>query len=45
MTVERASAEAIAEVAQGEGMRKLREDGFERVKEGITSVAEVARVT
>ncbi|MDQ3480010.1 MAG: GspE/PulE family protein, partial [Actinomycetota bacterium] len=45
MTVERASAEAIAEVARGEGMRKLREDGLERVKEGITSVAEVARVT
>ena len=45
MTIERASAEAIAEVAQREGMRKLREDGFERVKEGVTSVAEVARVT
>ena len=45
MTVERASAEAIGEVARGEGMRKLREDGLERVKEGITSVAEVARVT
>ena len=45
MTVERASAEAIADVAQREGMRKLREDGFGRVKEGITSIAEVARVT
>jgi len=32
-------------VAVEEGMRRLRDDGFEKIKRGITSVAEVARVT
>ena len=30
--------------AVGQGMRLLREDGFDKVKTGVTSVAEVARV-
>jgi type IV pilus assembly protein PilB len=45
LTVERGSAEDIAKVAVAQGMRPLRADGFEKVKKGITSIAEVARVT
>ncbi len=45
LTVERASADAINAVAVEQGMRPLREDGFDRVKQGITSIAEVSRVT
>jgi type IV pilus assembly protein PilB len=45
LTVERASADAIRRVAVSQGMRELRQDGLERVKEGITSISEVARVT
>ncbi|HYI37246.1 MAG TPA: ATPase, T2SS/T4P/T4SS family [Thermoleophilaceae bacterium] len=45
LTVERASADEISRVAIAQGMRPLREDGFERVKQGVTSIAEVARVT
>jgi type IV pilus assembly protein PilB len=45
LTVERASAEDIRKVAVAQGMRPLRADGFEKVKNGITSIAEVARVT
>ena len=43
--IERASADRIAEVAVRDGMRRLREDGLEKVKQGRTSIAEVARVT
>jgi len=28
-----------------QGMRRLRADGFDKVKQGVTSIAEVARVT
>jgi type IV pilus assembly protein PilB len=45
LTVERASSEDIRKVAVAQGMRPLRADGFEKVKHGITSIAEVARVT
>jgi type IV pilus assembly protein PilB len=45
LTVERASADDIRKVAVAQGMRPLRVDGFEKVKNGITSIAEVARVT
>jgi type IV pilus assembly protein PilB len=45
LTVERASADEIRKVAVAQGMRPLRVDGFEKVKNGITSIAEVARVT
>lgn len=34
----------IAEMARKEGMKTLREEGFEKVKQGITSVEEVLRV-
>jgi type IV pilus assembly protein PilB len=45
LTVERASSDEIRKVAVAQGMRPLRADGFEKVKNGITSIAEVARVT
>ncbi len=45
MAIERTSSEEIGRVAVAQGMRVLREDGFERVKQGVTSVSEVARVT
>jgi type IV pilus assembly protein PilB len=45
LTVERASSEDIRKIAVAQGMRPLRADGFEKVKNGITSIAEVARVT
>jgi type IV pilus assembly protein PilB len=45
LTVERSSADEIKKVAVAQGMRPLRTDGFEKVKNGITSIAEVARVT
>ena len=45
LTVERASSEEIRKVAIAQGMRPLRADGFEKVKNGVTSIAEVARVT
>ena len=43
--LERAAAETIAEVAASQGMRRLREDGMAKVAAGITSLAEVTRVT
>ena len=45
LTIERASADRISEVAMRDGMRRLRQDGFEKVKLGKTSIAEVARVS
>jgi type IV pilus assembly protein PilB len=45
LTVERSSADEIRKVAIAQGMGTLRADGFEKVRNGITSIAEVARVT
>ncbi len=45
LTLERSSAEQIGTVAVGQGMRRLRENGLDKVKAGVTSMAEVARVT
>ena len=42
---ERSSAEAIKNVAVEQGMRLLRDDGLEKVRLGVTSIAEVARVS
>ena len=44
LTVERASADAIRNVAIQQGMQTLREDGLAKVRAGITSIEEVARV-
>ena len=45
LAIERAPADRIAAVANRDGMRSLREDGFDKVLDGVTSIAEVARVT
>ena len=44
MTIARESADVIRNKAVAEGMKLLRDDGLEKVKLGITSIAEVARV-
>jgi type IV pilus assembly protein PilB len=44
LTVEGASEAEITKVAREEGMATLREDGLAKVRAGITSIAEVARV-
>jgi type IV pilus assembly protein PilB len=44
MALERCSADEIREVAVRQGMRRLRDDGLEKVRQGLTSVAEIARV-
>jgi type IV pilus assembly protein PilB len=44
LTVERASADAIRNVAIQQGMQTLREDGLAKVRAGVTSIEEVARV-
>jgi type IV pilus assembly protein PilB len=41
----RNSASAIAATAVGEGMRRLRDDALEKIRAGLTSAAEAARVT
>jgi type II secretion system protein E len=45
LIIERASSAAIKHLACTHGMRTLRDDGWEKVKQGITTVEEVARVT
>jgi type IV pilus assembly protein PilB len=45
LTLKRASAEQVATVAVAEGMRRLRDDGLDKVKSGVTSMPEIARVT
>ena len=45
LILKRSSADAIKETAVGLGMRTLREDGWAKVRNGTTTVAEVVRVT
>jgi type IV pilus assembly protein PilB len=45
LTIARASADEMRGVALDQGMRSLRDDAFEKVKNGITSMSEAARVT
>jgi type IV pilus assembly protein PilB len=45
LAVHRASADEIASAAVAKGMRRLRDDGLEKVRAGLTSFAEIARVT
>jgi type IV pilus assembly protein PilB len=45
LILERSPADRIAAVAVQQGMRRLRDDGLEKVRQGRTSIAEVARVT
>jgi type IV pilus assembly protein PilB len=44
LTVARASSAEIARTAREQGMLTLREDGWEKVKLGLTSVDEILRV-
>jgi type II secretory ATPase GspE/PulE/Tfp pilus assembly ATPase PilB-like protein len=38
-------AQSIREISMARGMRTIRDDGAEKVRNGVTSVAEVLRVT
>jgi type IV pilus assembly protein PilB len=44
LAVQRASSAAIGDVARAEGMSTLREDGWLKVLDGVTSIEEVLRV-
>jgi len=44
LTVNGAPEAEITEVAREEGMLTLREDGLTKVRAGVTSIAELARV-
>jgi type IV pilus assembly protein PilB len=44
MALERRPAEEIRDTAISQGMTRLADDGIEKVKQGLTSMAEVARV-
>jgi type IV pilus assembly protein PilB len=45
MILEHASVDDMVAVAQEEGMMRLRDDGMQKVREGLTSIAEVERMT
>jgi len=45
LILERASIDALAAAAVAEGMSRLREDGLQKVREGVTSIAEIERMT
>jgi type IV pilus assembly protein PilB len=45
LILERASVDVMVAVAGREGMRRLRDDGLEKVREGMTSIAEIERMT
>jgi type IV pilus assembly protein PilB len=44
LALERAPSEAVRDVAVSQGMSRLRDDGLEKVRQGRTSMAEIARV-
>jgi type IV pilus assembly protein PilB len=44
MALERRPSEAIRDVAVSQGMMRLRDDGLQKVRQGRTSIAEIARV-
>jgi len=45
MIVKRLSSQEIREAARRHGMKLLREDGLNKVREGITTISEVVRIT
>jgi type IV pilus assembly protein PilB len=45
MVLARAAVDDIVAVAVSEGMRRLRDDGLFKVREGLTSIAEIERIT
>lgn len=42
--VNHASGDEIARIARAQGMKTLRDDGFEKVRSGLTSIEEIMRV-
>ena len=44
LAIKRSAADEIMDVAVQQGMRPLRDDGLDKVKQGLTSIAEVTRV-
>ncbi len=44
LALERRPAEAFRDVAVRAGMTRLRDDGLEKVRQGMTSIAEITRV-
>ena len=44
LALERRPSEELCEVAVQQGMRRLRDDGLEKVRQGRTSIAELSRV-
>jgi type IV pilus assembly protein PilB len=44
LALERCPAEELCNVAVQQGMRRLRDDGLDKVRQGRTSIAEIARV-
>ncbi|CAN5707716.1 N/A [soil metagenome] len=44
LVVEKASAEDISRMARSQGMQTLRDDGFAKMRQGVTSLEEVLRV-
>ena len=45
LILERASVDAMVAVAEQEGMARLRDDGLQKVRDGLTSIAEIERMT
>jgi type II secretory ATPase GspE/PulE/Tfp pilus assembly ATPase PilB-like protein len=45
LVLEKASVDAIRQQAISEGMQVLRESGWQKVKQGLTTIEEVLRVT
>src|SRR5271154_5675948 len=45
LILERASVDEMVAVAMSEGMCRLRDDGLQKVREGLTSIAEIERMT
>ena len=45
LILERASVDDMVAVAVRQGMLRLRDDGMHKVREGLTSIAEIERMT
>jgi type IV pilus assembly protein PilB len=45
LVLSRSPAAELAQVAEAQGMRRLRDDGLDKVRHGLTTIAEVVRVS
>jgi type IV pilus assembly protein PilB len=45
LILERGSVDEMVAIAVEEGMLRLRDDGLQKVREGVTSIAEIERMT